>query len=448
MRDNPRQYDFDFIVVGSGFGGSVSALRLTREGLPRRRDGDGPPLDAENLPQTQLVICIAGSGEPSLALRGFFSMRYFRHVTILHGCAVGGGSITYACTMLRPPDKVWDNGSWAGLADWKSEMPQHYDTASRMLGVIENRILGPSDQLAAAGGRRSRSWQHLLSHQVAIFQAPEGEPGGYNRSRSILRRRRSRAHHVHGLRRLHDGLPPRREEHARHELSVPGGEARRAGLRRDRGRRCSPARGAVDGSGGYEVRTVNSTARFRRNPRRFTCRGVVFAASSLGTMELLFRLKDKGSLPAISDQLGQLRAHQFRVADRRARAAFAGRSVEGRRDRLRRLHRRAHAHRGGALSRRFGHHGHAGHDPDRRPSRSGPRGAVAEEPMRVAAAPPDQDAARLDAVRLGARIRDPAVHAGAGRPHRHEVAAACLLAVPQVPGQPRQEGADVHSCGQ
>ena len=110
-------------------------------------------------------------------MRGFFSMRYFRHVTILHGCAVGGGSITYACTMLRPPDKVWDTGSWKGLADWKREMPQHYDTASRMLGVTENRILGPSDKSAAS------AWPTILGvgdtfyrTSVAIFQAPEGVP--------------------------------------------------------------------------------------------------------------------------------------------------------------------------------------------------------------------------------------------------------------------------------
>jgi cholesterol oxidase len=64
---------------------------------------------------------------------------------ILHGCAVGGGSITYANTMLVPPDSVWDRGSWAGLADWKQEMPRHYETAVRMLGVAENRILGPAD---------------------------------------------------------------------------------------------------------------------------------------------------------------------------------------------------------------------------------------------------------------------------------------------------------------
>ena len=105
-------------------------------------------------------------------------MRFFRHVTILHGCAVGGGSITYACTLLRPPDKVWDNGYWAGLADWKAEMPQHYDTASRMLGVTENKILGPADRLLKRAAEAAGVGDTFYRTSVGIFQAAEGQPGG------------------------------------------------------------------------------------------------------------------------------------------------------------------------------------------------------------------------------------------------------------------------------
>ena len=101
-----------------------------RKGLSRRRHGNGPPLDARKSSRTPAGPCTAGSGVLALRLRGFFNMRFFRHVTILHGCAVGGGSITYASTLLRAPDKVWQSGSWAGLAPWKAEMPRHYDTAS------------------------------------------------------------------------------------------------------------------------------------------------------------------------------------------------------------------------------------------------------------------------------------------------------------------------------
>src|SRR5271166_3947297 len=145
MAENAGQFDFDFIVIGSGFGGSVSALRLAEKGYKVAVMEMGRRWTPQNLPPSSWYLH-RWFWEPAMALRGFFRMRYFRHVTILHGCAVGGGSITYACTMLRPPEKVWDSGSWRGLDDWKSQMPQHYDTASRMLGVTENRILGPADK--------------------------------------------------------------------------------------------------------------------------------------------------------------------------------------------------------------------------------------------------------------------------------------------------------------
>jgi cholesterol oxidase len=177
MPDSTRHYDYDFIVVGSGFGGSVSALRLAEKGYRVAVMEMGRRWTPENLPRSNWYLH-RWFWEPALALRGFFRMRYFRHVTILHGCAVGGGSITYAGTLLRPPDRVWSNGTWAGLVDWQREMPQHYDTASRMLGVIKNRILGPSDRLlqrvAATVGVSSTFYR---TH-VAIFQAPEGAPGG------------------------------------------------------------------------------------------------------------------------------------------------------------------------------------------------------------------------------------------------------------------------------
>src|SRR5512142_2546459 len=139
-------YDFDVIVIGSGFGGSVSSHRLTEKGYRVAVMEMGRRWTPETLPKTNWSLR-RWFWRPRLAMRGFFNMRFFKHVTILHGCAVGGGSITYATTLLRAPDKVWDMGSWAGLADWRAEMPRHYRTASRMLGVTENTILGPADRL-------------------------------------------------------------------------------------------------------------------------------------------------------------------------------------------------------------------------------------------------------------------------------------------------------------
>ena len=304
MGENPRQYDFDFIIVGSGFGGSVSALRLSEKGYRVAVMEMGRRWTPENLPKTSWSLN-RWFWRPSLALRGFFSMRYFRHVTILHGCAVGGGSITYACTMLRPPDKVWDSGTWEGLADWKSEMPQHYDTASRMLGVAENRILGPSDKLLQRVANSVGIGDTFYRTSVAILQSPEGVPAGITIPDPYF-----------------DGAGPERttckgcggcmmgcQHGAKNTLDLNYlylaeklgakifAETRVVDIR--------PLDGKADGSEGYEVQTVNTFSRLGGRRRRFSCRGLVISASSLGTMELLFHLKDKGSLPAISDKLGR-----------------------------------------------------------------------------------------------------------------------------------------------
>jgi len=175
-RNRQFDFDFDFIVIGSGFGGSVSALRLAEKGYRVAVMEMGRRWTPDNLPRTSWSIH-RWIWRPNLGLRGFFNIQFFRHATIFHGCAVGGGSITYACTLLPPPEKVWEAGSWTGLADWKTEMPQHYETAERMLGVTENRILGPADHLLKKAAEAAGSGHTFYRMNVGIFQPAEGEPG-------------------------------------------------------------------------------------------------------------------------------------------------------------------------------------------------------------------------------------------------------------------------------
>jgi len=302
MPDNPRQFDFDFIVIGSGFGGSVSALRLTEKGYKVAVMEMGRRWTADNLPKTNWSLN-RWFWRPGLALRGFFSMRFFSRVTILHGCAVGGGSITYASTLLRPPDKVWESGTWQGLSDWQSEMPRHYDTASRMLGVTQNKILGPADHLLKQVAAATGAGATFHRTNVGIFQSPEGEAGGLTYADPYF-----------------GGEGP-----ARTTCNACGGcmigcrfgakntldlnylyLAEKRGMQLFAETRVVDVKplGASDGSEGYEVTTECSTSFFLKKRRRFTCRAIVFSASSLGTTELLFRLKAKHSLPKISDQLG------------------------------------------------------------------------------------------------------------------------------------------------
>src|ERR1700758_4793382 len=170
--DRNCQFDFDFIVIGSGFGGSVSAHRLVEKGYRVAVMEMGRRWTPDNLPRTSWSIH-RYFWRPKLGLRGFFNMRLFGHVTIYHGCAVGGGSITYAGTLLPAPDKVWDSGSWAGLADWKAEMPQYFHTATKMLGVIENKILGPADLLLQRTAEAAGCGHTFYRTRVAIFQPAE-----------------------------------------------------------------------------------------------------------------------------------------------------------------------------------------------------------------------------------------------------------------------------------
>jgi len=296
-------FDFDFIVIGSGFGGSVTAHRLTEKGYRVAVMEMGRRWTPENLPTTSWNIW-RWIWRPEIGLRGFFNMEPFRHVVILHGCAVGGGSITYANTLLVPRDSIWQNGSWAGLAPWHTEMPQHYATAMRMLGVVENRILGPADRILKKAAEAAGVGETFYRTHVAVYEPAEGEEGGRTdpdpyfggegpeRATCIACGGCMMGCRYHAKNTLDQNYLYLAEKHGARVFA----ETRVVDV--------LTLNGKPDGSEGYEVRTEKSTAWLRREPQRFTCRAVVFAASALGTMDLLFRLKQKGSLPAIGDHLG------------------------------------------------------------------------------------------------------------------------------------------------
>lgn len=303
MPAHERQFDFDFIVIGSGFGGSVSAYRLTQKGYKVAVIEMGRRWRPKDLPRTSWFLH-RWFWRPKLGLRGFFNIRLFRHVTIYHGCAVGGGSITYAATLLEPPAKVWDSGTWASLADWRAEMPEHYATAGRMLGAVENKILGPADQLLQHTAEAAGCAHTLYRTRVGIFQSSNTEAGQTFEDPFFAREGPPRTTCIgcggcimgcrYGAKNTLDlNYLYLAEKHGARVFP----ETKVVNVK--------PLNDSLDGSDGYEVRTVKSTAWFRAHPQRLTCRAVVFAASSLGTMELLFRLRENGSLPAISVQLGR-----------------------------------------------------------------------------------------------------------------------------------------------
>nr|WP_240433486.1 GMC oxidoreductase [Solimonas sp. K1W22B-7] len=242
---------------------------------------------------------------PGLKMFGFYNIRPFRHVLILCGNAVGGGSITYANTLLVPPDKVWDEGSWAGLQDWKRVMPQHYATAERMLGVTENKILGEADFRLKRMAELQGVGHSFYRTRVGTFFPPEGEAGGKTYPDPYFGGEGPERATCVGC----GGCTMGCKHNAKNTLDknyLYFAEKRGAQVFAEtRVVDVRPLNGKDDGSEGYEITTERSTSWFDKQRRSFRCRGVVFSASALGTMELLFRLKQNGSLPKISEDLGK-----------------------------------------------------------------------------------------------------------------------------------------------
>ena len=136
--------NYDFLIIGSGFGGSVSALRLTEKGYKVLVIEKGKYFSPEAFPKTNWDLR-KWLWLPSLRFFGIFKMTFFRHVGVLSGVGVGGGSLVYANTLPRPPKNFFNSGNWAGLADWENELTPFYETAEKMLGADLNPKLYDSD---------------------------------------------------------------------------------------------------------------------------------------------------------------------------------------------------------------------------------------------------------------------------------------------------------------
>ncbi len=303
MAETPSQnahLDYDFVVVGSGFGGAVSACRLAEKGYSVAVIEMGKRWTAADFPKTTWNAR-RFLWWPKLKLFGFFDLRPFKHVMILCGNAVGGGSITYANTMLVPPDVVWREGSWQGIADWEREMPQHYATAKRMLGVTQNQIIGEADLMLKRMADDQGVGETFYKTDVAVYFG-DG-PGKTHPDPYFGGEGPERAGCI-GC----GGCMVGCRYNAKNTLDknyLYFAEKRGAKIAAETRVTDIKPRDATDGADGYAIETERSTAWFAKQRRTITARHVVLAASALGTMDLLLRMKQRGSLPALSDKLGQ-----------------------------------------------------------------------------------------------------------------------------------------------
>lgn len=294
----------DVVVVGSGFGGSVAALRLTEKGYRVTVLEAGRRFADEDFARTSWDLR-RFLWAPRLGLRGVQRIHVLPDVLVLAGAGVGGGSLNYANTLYRPQaDAFYDDPQWAHITDWRAELAPHYDTATRMLGVVTNPAPTPVDDLYREVAEELGVGHTFRLAPVGVFFGRDGrrEPG------------------VEVADPYFDGTGPRRTGCTECGGCMVGC---RVGAKNTLvknylwfaergGARVVPDTTVVRirprPQGGYAVETVRSGALLgRRAPRHtLTADHVVLAAGTWGTQHLLHRLKQDGDLPHLSDRLGVL----------------------------------------------------------------------------------------------------------------------------------------------
>ncbi len=163
---------YDYIIIGSGFGGSVSALRLAEKGYSVLVIEKGKKYGNTDFPKTNWNVR-KWFWVPGIKLFGIQKLTFFRHITILSGVGVGGGSLVYANTLPKPKSVFFQQGSWAGLENWESELAPFYDTAFKMLGAAENPLLAESDLALKTLAQQIKRADCFTSTTVGVFF---GEP--------------------------------------------------------------------------------------------------------------------------------------------------------------------------------------------------------------------------------------------------------------------------------
>ncbi len=295
-------FDHDWIVVGSGFGGSVSALRLSEKGYSVCVLEAGRRYEDEDFAKTTWNVR-RYFWAPKLGLKGIFRMSLFKDLFVVSGSGVGGGSLGYANTLYQPPahSAFYRDPQWSGLEqDWHAALDPHYRTAEHMLGVTDYEGEGPADRLLKDLGDDLGVRDTYRTTRVGVFLGEAGETvsdpyfGGEGPDRAGCIR--CGACMVGCRHNAKNTLP-------KNYLWF----AERNGVTVEPERTVVDIRpiGAPDGSEGYEVVSERSGAWFAKDRRVQRARGVVVSAGPLGTNKLLQRCRLDGGLPRVSARLGR-----------------------------------------------------------------------------------------------------------------------------------------------
>jgi len=296
MNDRVDPEPYDYAVVGSGFGGSVSALRLVEKGYRVLLLEKGSELTGPDFPKTNWDVR-RWLWLPFFGFRGLFQLRPFRHVQVLAGAGVGGGSLTYANTLPIPKRGFFASPSWSHLADWETELAPHYQTARRMLGAAPSDFMTPADELLRSIAVENGRPEAFEKPHVAVYFGRPGERvpdpyfGGEGPERTgCIRCGACMTGCRHGAKNTLD----------KNYLYF----ARKRGLDLKPDSEVVHVAPLVDG--GYRLSVREGRSYLRRRSVTYVAKKIVFSAGALGTNALLLRLKaDPTGLPKLSDQLGR-----------------------------------------------------------------------------------------------------------------------------------------------
>lgn len=286
---------YDVLVIGSGFGGSVTALRLSEKGYRVGVVEAGARFDDESFPATSWDVR-RFLFAPALGCYGIQRIDTLRDCVILSGAGVGGGSLVYANTLYEPLDAFYRDTAWSAITDWRAELAPYFDLAKRMLGVTTYSRMSPSDEVFKQVADEMGVGHTFRPAPVGVFL---GEPGVRVPDPYFGGAGPDRVGCLHcgacmtGCRYNAKNTLPKNYLYF----------AERAGAQVHELSTVTSLRPLPQGGYGALIRRTDARG---AKPSLLTADQVVVSAGALGTQRLLHRMRDEGHLPHLSDQLGVL----------------------------------------------------------------------------------------------------------------------------------------------